>query len=125
MFRRYNANPAQLNVGDCTVRAISKATGESWDKTFIWLCVYGFDLKDMQDANRVWGKYLKDIGFRRIEIPDTCPDCYTVKHFCRDFSKGTYILALASHVIAVIDGDYFDTWDSGNELPIYVWRKDD
>ena len=31
MFKHYNENPQGKNVGDCTVRAISKATGMDWD----------------------------------------------------------------------------------------------
>ena len=34
MFRFYNANPRGRHVNDCTVRAISLATGEKWDNTY-------------------------------------------------------------------------------------------
>ena len=43
--------------------------------------------------------------------------------FCNDHPKGAYILALSSHVVAVVDGCYYDTWDSGQEIPIYYWTK--
>ena len=36
---------------------------------------------------------------------------------------GTYILAMATHVVAVVDGDWLDTWDSGDETPLYYWQK--
>ena len=71
----------------------------------------------------VWGSYLKGKGFRRFILPDTCPDCYTVKDFCLDYPYGTYLLATGSHVVAVINGDYYDAWDSGNETPIYYWTR--
>ena len=59
-------------------------------------------------------------------IPDTGPDCYTVAELCLDHPRLTYMLALSGHVVAVEDGDYFDSWDSGNEIPLYYWeRKDD
>lgn len=48
----------------------------------------------------------------------------TVKDFCKENPIGTYILAISGHVVAVIDGDYFDTWDSGEEIPIYYWKKE-
>ena len=57
-------------------------------------------------------------------IPNTCPDCYTIADFCNDHPYGTYILATGTHVVAVIDGDYYDTWDSGNEIPIFYWQKE-
>lgn len=122
---KYNANPAGRQVGDCTVRAISKATGREWEKTYSGLAVQGLMLADMPSANHVWGAYLKHNGFKRHIIPDSCPDCYTVRDFCRDHPNGMYILALDGHVVAVQDGHYYDTWDSGNEIPIYYWQKED
>lgn len=123
MWIKYNANPAGKRVGDCTVRAISKATDQEWEAAYSALTVEGFLLCDMPSANHVWGAYLRRKGFKRNIIPDACPDCYTVEDFCRDNPKGVYILALPSHVIAVIDGDYYDTWDSGGEVPIYFWER--
>lgn len=81
-------------------------------------------MADMPSGNSVWGAYLKQKGFRRYIIPDTCPDCYTVADFASDHPEGTYILALSDHVVAVKGGDYWDTWDSGNEVPIYYWKKE-
>lgn len=51
----YNPNPTGKNVGDCTVRAITKALEQDWDKTYIELSVYGLMLGDMPSANAVWG----------------------------------------------------------------------
>lgn len=126
MWTKYNPNPTGGRVGDCTIRAISKATGQTWEQTFIGLALEGFCLGDMPSANHVWGAYLKSKGFVRNIIPDNCPDCYTVESFCRDHPTGTYILAISGHVVAVVNGAYYDTWDSGREIPLYYWsRKDD
>ncbi len=125
MWIKHNENPDGRQVGDCTVRAIARATGDGWERTYIWLCIFGFALKDMPSANAVWGAYLKMKGFKRHFIPDQCPDCYTVEDFCEDHPSGTYVLALSSHVVAVIDGRYYDTWESGQELPIFYWTKED
>lgn len=57
-------------------------------------------------------------------IPNSCPDCYTVSDFTVDFPKGKYLLGTGSHVVTVADGNYFDTWDSGNEVPIYFFTKE-
>ena len=80
---------------------------------------------DMPSSNEVWGAYLKKIGYIRELIPNTCPDCYTVKEFCLDHPRGKYLLATGSHVIAVINGNYYDTWDSGDEIPIYYFTKEE
>lgn len=123
MWMTYNPNPAGARVGDCVIRAISKATKQSWQDTYIDLAIYGLQLCDMPSANHVWGKYLRDNGYDRKMIPNTCPDCYTVKEFCKEHQTGTYILALSGHVVCVKDGDYYDSWDSGNEVPIYYWKE--
>lgn len=77
----------------------------------------------MPSVNRVWGTYLWSIGFVPYPLPTVCPDCYTVKDFCRENPVGTFILSTNSHVIAIIDGDYYDEWDSGEETPTIVWRR--
>lgn len=126
MWVRYNANPDGRNVGDCTIRALSLALGQSWERTYVELALEGFMMGDMPSANHVWGAYLRRKGFRRRILPDTCPDCYTVADFARDHPSGTYLLALDGHVVCLIDGDWYDTWDSGGKIPLYYWtRKDD
>jgi hypothetical protein len=122
---RHNENPEGKNVGDCTIRAISLAIGQSWEATFIGLAIQGFLMGDMPSANAVWGAYLRGKGFVRQIIPDTCPDCYTVADFAMDHPSGTYILALSGHVVCVINGDWIDTWDSGGEIPLYYWHKEE
>lgn len=124
MFNFYNPNPHAARVGDCTVRAISKVLGQEWEQTFIELCLYGLISGDMPSSNAVWGRCLRDKGLKRHIIPDACPDCYTVKDFCREHPQGVFLLALNGHVVAVVNGDYFDTWDSGDEVPVYYWTKE-
>lgn len=123
-FAKYNPNPEKKSVGDCTIRAISKALGQSWEQTYVEIALQGFILCDMPSANHVWGAYLRKKGFRRKILEDTCPDCYTVADFANDHPHGTYILALSSHVVCVCCGEWFDTWDSGNEVPLYYWQKE-
>lgn len=125
MWIKYNANPAGRQVGDCTVRAVSKVLDEDWEQSYLGMALQGFMLCDMPSANHVWGAYLRSKGFERHIIPDTCPDCYSVKDFCKDHPKGRFLLALSGHVVCIIDGNYFDTWDSGNEIPLYYWQRKD
>ena len=55
-------------------------------------------------------------------MPNTCPDCYTVDDFCHEHQTGKYLLALFEHVVAVVDGYYYDTWDSGRKVVLYYWK---
>lgn len=119
----YNPNPLKLSVGDCVIRAISLILNKSWEQTYIELTDLGFTMYDMPSSNRVWSELLKDYGFIRKIIPNTCPDCCTVKDFCYDNPFGEFILGTGEHVVAVRDGNYFDSWDSGNEIPIYYFER--
>ena len=126
MYISYNANPDGNRVGDCTIRAISKVLGQTWEQTYAGMVVEGMAIYNMPSANVVWNNYLKRKSYKRYIIPDNLPEDYSVRDFCRDNPKGTFLLALSGHVVAVIDGNYYDTWDSGDEIPIYYWhRKED
>lgn len=123
-WQYYNPNPKSNLVGDCVIRAISLATNQDWNTSYLGVTTQGYELKDMPSSNAIWSAYLRRNGFRRYIIPDTCPDCYTVKDFCNDNPDGLYLLATGTHVVTCIDGDYYDTWDSGNEIPIYYFTKE-
>ena len=98
MWIEYLNNPFGLRVGDCVIRAISKALNQSWEKTYIDLCVQGFMMSDLPSSNAVWSSYLKHKGFKRCTIQD-CPDCYTAANlqklmveifeFCRSVYAST------------------------------------
>lgn len=124
MFVEINLNPYRKSVGDCVIRAISAAEDVDWDDTFIDLMVKCFQLKDIPSSNNAWGAYLHDLGYSRHVVPDTCPDCYTIEDFTKDHPKGTYILATGTHVVCARDGNYYDTWPSGQETVIYYFEKE-
>jgi hypothetical protein len=124
MYKHFNPNPLNNYVGDCTVRAIAKGTGKNWQTTYMGLALKGYEMADMPSSNQVWDAYLRQKGFVRYSVPNECPECYTLKDFCRQYPKGMYVVALPSHVVAVNDGDYYDAWDSGNETPIYYYKKE-
>lgn len=119
-----NPNPKGHFVGDCVIRALSIATGKDWGTVYLELCILGYKMGDMPSSNRVWGSYLKNLGFTEHDMYDKCKYCYTVKDFCREFRTGTYILGTGSHVLTVIDRNYYDSWDSGDVHPIYFWKKE-
>ena len=124
VYEYYNTNPLGKNVGDCVIRALSKALNMSWQDVYIDLCVQGLYMADLPSSNAVWGAYLQDKGFKRYIIPNICPNCYTIADFATDNNVGCYIVATGTHVVCVDNGVIFDSWQSENEVPIYYFTKD-
>lgn len=125
-YAYFNENPAgRKSVGDCTVRALSKALGQSWEQTYVGLCLEGFLRGDLPNADDVYGRYLHRHGFRRHLIPDDGLGVYTVEDFADDHQDGVFVLSIPGrHVVTVVDGVYYDSWPSGNERPGYYWTKE-
>lgn len=123
MWIKYNPNPTGRNVGDCSVRAIAKALDTSWEDAYALIAANGYAMGDMPSSDSVWGAVLRQHGFYREAIPNECPDCYTVKDFCKDNPYGTFVLGFGGHVATVVDGNLYDSWNSENEIPIYVWYR--
>ena len=123
MWLEYNPNPAGRNVGDCSVRAISSALGVDWETAFALIAKAAYQMADMPSSNSVWGAVLRQRGFYRHAIPNTCPECYTAEDFCHDHPHGVYVLGFGNHVATVKDGIILDSWDSSNEIPQYYWSK--
>lgn len=119
----YNPNPAGRRVGDCSVRAVSKALKIDWESAYAMLTQAGFDMCDMPSSDSVWGAVLRKNGFYRKAVPNTCPNCYTARDFCRDHPIGTFVLGFGGHVATVHDGQIFDSWDSSREIPQFFWEE--
>lgn len=123
MWIKYNPNPTGRSVGDCAVRAVAKALNTDWETAYSMICTNGYAMGDMPSSDSVWGAVLRQNGFYRKALPNRCPDCYTVDDFCYDHPEGTYVLGFGGHVATVVDGNLYDSWDSRNEIPIYMWYE--
>lgn len=85
----------------------------------------GLFYHDMPSSNYVWGMYLRKHGFVQKAIPSICPQCVTVGEFAKAHPKGRYVCATQGHVVAIIDGSVFDSWDSLGEIILYFWEKEE
>lgn len=120
----YNPNPNGKHVSDCTIRAICRLEHTTWLEAFDSVVDLCRQYYDMPSSDRMWGMLMSRLGYTKHMLPNTCPDCYTVKDFCMEYPIGAYLLKTSGHVIAVVNGDYYDTFDSGDKTPIYYWRKE-
>lgn len=138
----YNPNPENNDDIDCVVRAICKLMDLDWEDAYMDICIEGLYMHRIPIGNSVWSSFLLRNGYTMYKIPDTCPYCYTVKDFCVDHPYGRYLLGVvvshpyrfntmdsgrqitSNHAVTVVDGNYYDAWNSGGEVPLYYWTKE-
>lgn len=120
----YNPNPVGRRVGDCAVRAVARALGIGWEAAYMLIAANGLQMRDMPTSDSVWGAVLRQHGFRRYAVPNTCPECYTAEDFARDNPDGVYVLGFGGHVATIEDGALYDSWDSSTLTPQYFWHKE-
>jgi len=119
LFEYFQPNDKDLKdtVGDCQIRALCKVLDLSWVEAFditVPICrelqIYTIFGERSGKTREALGK----LGFKYTGISNkkgtTRP---TVWKFAKDHPTGKYIVSVAHHVVAVVDGKYYDTWDSG------------
>ena len=122
MWIKCNPNPLGKQTGDCVVRAIAIATGQSWRDTYRELCKVGEIECDMPSSNFVWGVYLRRRGAKQFLLPESCPSCITVRAFAERYPEGIYVIGTGDHAVTVMDGNWYDSWNSEGEIPTYFWK---
>lgn len=124
MWIKANPNPLGKEVPDCVIRAICIATRKPWLMVYDELTQIGRYDCDMPSSDAVWGHYLYLIGFKPFLLERDCPRCVTVERFAQMHPEGTYIIGTGSHAVTVINGDYYDSWDSGDQIASFFWRAE-
>lgn len=126
-FVYFNPNPKHRRTSDCTVRALCRVLDMDWEQAYINLFSRGLEMAEMPEVGTVFKSILRDHGFKMHVVPDTCPDCYTVMDFAEDHPDGVYVVAIdgkINHVVAVVSKNWYDTWDSGDEIVSWYMRKE-
>lgn len=121
--RYYNPNPLKKETSDCVVRALAKATRSEWDNVYEDLFKIGLELKVMPNDHEAWHEYLNRNGFVRHSLKvKKGQKRMRVNEFAKKHKQGTYVLRVANHIVACVDGYYYDTWDCGNSA-VYSYFK--
>lgn len=120
-WHKFNPNPVNARVEDCAQRAISAALNVDWDTASDLIYEMAKAMGTTTHDDAAWGAVLRRAGFMRAVIPNTCPDCFTIADFCRKYPYGVYIAKTPGHVVCIVDGQAWDTWDSTGETVSYFW----
>lgn len=117
-----NPNPEKKQVPDCVIRAICIALNKPWLEVSDELYSFARREYSVTCDDNIWGHYLYSLGFEPFLLPFSCPKCVTVKEFTKYYPVGTYIIGTGKHAVTVINGNYYDSWDSGEVVPSFYWR---
>jgi len=111
---------------DCVIRAFTKALNKPWLEVFDGLVAIARKKQYIINSKPVYVKYLKDNNFVRNSIPiQPGKSKPTVREFALEHLKGTYILSVSKHLVAVVDGYYYDRWNCGNRKVYCCYKKED
>ena len=125
-FKYYQPNKKDLKdeYGDCVIRALTKATNKTWIEVFDELLPYARENQTMPNNKVCYEKYILNNNFEYHGISNKKGSKRpTVDSFTKEHKKGTYILRVAHHIVTVVDGLYYDTWDSGAKSLYGYWEK--
>lgn len=119
-YKYYQPNNKDIKdkSGDCVIRALTKALDKTWLEVFRELIPYAEAEQNMPNASAVFTKYIEASGgvWHGIKA-EKGRKRMTVKELAKH-TKGVHIAKVAHHIVCIIDGDWFDTFDSGNK-PVY------
>lgn len=140
-FHFHNANPKGKVTTDCVIRAISTALEQSYEQTIMEMAALSVKTGYMLNENKGMDKYLKSKGWVKCKQPKKKDGTkYTGKEFCRRLMHPIYSeeLELACgdydinrvvanigghHTVAIMSGQIWDIWNSGDGSIGVVWVK--
>ena len=141
-FHYHNANPKNKITTDCVIRALCTAMDKPYNEVVMDLaklqCETGYDTCD----DKLYDKYLQQNGWVKCKQPkQDFGRKYTGKEFCFALSHPIYIEDLklsdkefdihkvianigSHHVVAIMDFQIWDIWDSSDGSIGKVWVKE-
>lgn len=125
VFEKFNANPKGLKSADCVIRAISKATGDSWEDTYKGLFELSLKMKRVFNEKQVYEKYLEQKGWKKQKMPKhENGKRYTVQELADSYwCRFDLIISVAHHLTYVSKGTLFDTWNCGHKSVGNYWTR--
>lgn len=125
MYKYLNVHPKGLRVGDCVKRAITLVAGIDYMEVSKELNRYKKVSKcPYFNSNKNCEGYVeKVLKLNKISFPAVSgKPRMNGTRFCEAFPKGRYILRMAKHWTACVDGIIYDTWDCSEKCVYKAWK---
>ena len=118
MYRYYNANPLNKFEEDCSIRAISCATGRSWDNVYDTMSNLAQYNGTMMDDRDFIIDYL-DSKYKRVPyLPST------VGEVSKMYSDLILLITMNGHIVCSKYGVIYDTFDCRDRMVEEAWIID-
>lgn len=125
-FRIENPNPEWKNKrgfvwdrDDCAIRALANAISCEWVTAFDFLNRYA--RRDYNVCNDMGGfrKWVVEAGAKWVACKAVKGKSrMTVKEFAESHKTGRYVIQIASHLTACVDGVILDAWNPGEKAVV-------
>lgn len=127
-WKYYQPNKKDIKdeYGDCVIRALTKALGMEWLEVFDDIQPISRELQVPFNCKPCYERYLAEKGYIwKSDKVAKGKKKLTPQTFYKEHPTGTYILRQAHHLVTVVDGYFYDTWDSGDRSVYGYWVKED
>ena len=127
MYKYYQPNKKDIKDKrtDCIIRALTKLTDKNWIECFEMLIPHCIELQSVPSDKVIIEAWLKDNGYKYTGISNAKGTKRpTVEKFSKA-NKSKTLMVVAHHCVTCEDGNYFDTWDSGQCCLYGYWTKND
>ena len=125
-FRISNPNPRWKekrgflwDTSDCCVRALANATGCTWLEAYDFLSEKARRDFSVLNDGRGFRRWLSENGGIWTHLKaERGKKRKTVLEFAQEHPKGKYIIAIAGHETACVDGVILDVWNCGKKCVV-------
>lgn len=127
-FCQYNNNPTYIEgkrckKPDCVIRAFAMAADIEWLTAFDLLVENARKIYSTPNSPDNYEEVFKANGFERKSVKvEKGKKRMTLEGFCKTHKKGRYVVSVANHLTAVVDGVCYDQWNPANKC-VYVYYE--
>lgn len=126
-FHWYNANPKGVVTGDCVIRALSMATDIAYNDVLKALYDIQLETGYSLASKESYDLFLSRNGWQKQKQPKNSNNTkMTGAQFCMKIAEDgkNYVANIgAHHVVAIVDRQVWDIWDSSDERVGNYWMK--
>ena len=121
-YKYHNVNPKGYITGDCVERAITLATGLSYEDVVMGLAKTQCEI--FRSGGELYPVYLNKLGWVKNKQPrKRNGKKYTIDEFCEQVAQPnkSYVVSCANHLTCVVNKKINDIWDCGHKCVGNYW----